>query len=465
MDREKKRRRQSYRVIASEIIMTLAVIVTVISLAFVVSGYWVNSDFKVERQGLLQISSVPTGAEVIIDDKAAWLQRTNTSKVLSSGKHTIKLKKDGYDSWSKTVEISEGLLYRIHYPRLFLLKREKEKILDISGITLASVSPNREMAIMINNTTEWKLINLDREKAEINKINISEYFSSASVAEGASVGLFGGEIISIDWAKDNSHVLFKVKNGEEIEWALIDVKNLKNSTNLTKEFGATFTDVRILDNSANSLLVVQNNNLHKIDVSGKAISAIIVDNVVSFDHFENEIAYIAKLDSEFEVGITKIGDSKLEKLETITDPAKILISKFYDDKYLTIIQNDNVNLFKEDDFSRIQEFRLSFVPEKMKVGHNGEFIIMFNGANIATLDMESTNIIEWSLGGERYGWLDDDMIYAVNGGELTVYDFDGLNHRVLASNVSGHFPVTITSDKWLYYISDDSLIREWLVEH
>ena len=57
MDREKTKRRQSLKVIISESIMVLAVIITVAVLAFVVSGYWVNSDFEVERQGMLQISS------------------------------------------------------------------------------------------------------------------------------------------------------------------------------------------------------------------------------------------------------------------------------------------------------------------------------------------------------------------------------------------------------------------------
>ena len=67
MDRTKQEKRQSLKVIISEVIMTLAVIITVTILALIVSGYWLNSDFEVERQGMLQISSVPTGASVNID--------------------------------------------------------------------------------------------------------------------------------------------------------------------------------------------------------------------------------------------------------------------------------------------------------------------------------------------------------------------------------------------------------------
>ena len=464
MDREKKRRRQSFKVIVSEILMTLAVVVTVIVLAFIVSGYWVNSDFEVERQGLLQVSSVPTGAEVVIDDESAWLQRTNTSKVLPSGTHKVELKKEGYDSWSKTIGISEGLLYRLHYPRLFLLKREKEKVLSLSGATFASVSPNRKTLLVANNTTEWELIDLDRENIEAKKINIAEYFSGVSMAEGATVGLFNSEILDADWAKDDNHILFKVRSGENAEWVLVDVRNLKNTINLTKEFGVNFSKVEILDNSANNLLIVQNSNLQRVDLSSKAISAVIVENIVSFDHFENEIAYVAKKDEGFVVGKTEINDNEPEILDYLASSARVLVSKFYDDKYITLVQGQTVTLYREDDYIKVQEFELSFVPESLKVGHNGEFIIMASGGSISTLDMEAMKTTEWSVDDAKYGWVDNDMIYAVKEGELSVYDFDGLNHRLLAKNVSEHFPTTITSDKWLYYFSDDYLVREWLIK-
>ena len=67
MDLERTRRRQSLKVIISEAIMVIAVILMVTILAFIVSGYWVGSDFKIERQGLLQVASVQTGANVEID--------------------------------------------------------------------------------------------------------------------------------------------------------------------------------------------------------------------------------------------------------------------------------------------------------------------------------------------------------------------------------------------------------------
>lgn len=466
MDREKTKRTQSLKIIISEAIMVIAVIITVIVLALAVSGYWLNSDFKVERQGLLQISSIPTGAAVEIDGESPWLQRTNTSKVLSSGTHTIKLSKDGYDTWSKTIDIREGLLYRIHYPRLFLKNRETESTVSLPDATFSTVSPDRNTLLATNNTTEWSVIKLSDEKIVPKPMDISKVFSGVTMPDDGSKGTFDDKIIQADWAKDNAHILIKTQNHE---WILLNVDNSKDSINLTKEFGIVFDEVEILNNSASSLLVSQGQSLRKIDVSNRQISAILAEKVISLDHYENEIVFVAEKDSDLQddknkytLGIIK-GDNKITELADLEESAKVVISRFYDDKYVTLLNKNQVKLYKEVELEEVKTFELPFTPQNIKVGHAGEFIIMDDGAKIATLDMEALDIIDWQAESASVQWLDDDMFYVISNGDLIVYDFDGLNRRVIANGVSSGFPATITEDKWLYYFSNGVLTREWLI--
>ena len=103
---------------------------------------------------------------------------------------------------------------------------------------------------------------------------------------------------------------------------------------------------------------------------------------------------------------------------------------------------------------------LTFIPEKHLAGHDGEFVVFYTNNQLATLDMESNQVVEWTVDGTNFDWLDTDMIYSVRDGELFVYDYDSLNRRSLAKNVSDRFPVVITSNKWLYYFSNDNLVRE-----
>lgn len=470
MDLERTKRRQSLKVIISEAIMVIAVILMVTVLAFIVSGYWVGSDFKIERQGLLQVASTPTGANVYIDGSSSWLQRTNTSKVLSSGEHKIVLTKDGYDSWQKTITITEGLLYRLNYPRLFLKNRQSEEVLKTVGVTAASVSQNRETILLLNGTTEWTLVNLNSDTVEYKKFDISKVFSAVSLADGATVGLFTGEVLSMDWDKDNAHILFKVASSTGTEWILVDVKNVANSINLTKIFGYDFEKVKIINNSSSALLATQNGNLHKIDLTNKSLSSILVEKVTDFSQYDNEVLVSAsEIESSdtaepYYIGLLNLGNNQFDKLTTSLVPVRVAFSRFYDNKYFTILANNKISIYQKDNFKELASFELEFTPETIKIGHGGEFIAFSAGNTIATVDMESLKLSEWKVeGNNNFGWLDGYMVYTVADGELIVYDYDGLNRKELSDNVSARFPVTITNNKWLYYFSDNNLMREWLI--
>ena len=468
MDLERIKRRQSLKVIISEAVMVIAVILMVTILAFIVSGYWVGSDFKIERQGLLQVSSIPTGANVEIDGASSWLQRTNTSKVLSSGEHKVVLTKDGYDSWAKTVSINEGLLYRLNYPRLFLKDRQPEEALEDISALMVSISRKHEAMLVVKDITNWDLVDLTSDPVTSRLLDVSKYFSTVGIADNAAAGLFTGKVLNCSWSGDDSHVLFKIDTGGGIEWVLIDVKNITNSINLTKSFRYDFDDIEIINDSSSQLLASQNHDLRKIDLSSRSVSSVLVEGVTDFNYHDNEVIFSAQKpgSDDYYIGILNLSNDKIMTFDVpvvLTSPVEVAISRFYDDKYIIIITNDAVLIFKREDFSSVASFELKFVPTQVKIGTDGGFILLNSGTNLATIDMESLSMLEWQIEGSNFGWLDDHMIYTVNNGELIVYDYDGINRRTLSKNVSARFPVTITDNKWLYYFSDNNLMREWLI--
>ncbi len=372
MDLEKQKRRQSLKVIISEAIMVLAVIITVTVLAFIVSGYWINSDFKVERQGMLQISSLPTGADVNIDgEDSSWLQRTNTSKVLASGEHVITLSKEGYDTWTKTVDVKEGLLYRLHYPRLFLKDREKTNIYDAIGTTEVFVSEDADTMLLYSGTVE-----------------------------------------------------------------ALDVKTLENPTTENK------TSAEHLDE------VVKEWTL--LELTANEPTAKPVDYRTLYDFFKKPEEKKPPKDQLKNFGLNA----------TFPATAELMFSKFFDDEYLTVLDASKVTIYKKGSEEPIFTTELTFTPTKHYAGHEGEFVVFYSGTQLATLDMESLSVTEWNVDGPEFDWLDSDMIYSVKDGELFVYDYDSLNRRSLAKNVSDRFPVVITNNKWMYYFSNDNLVRE-----
>ena len=78
--------------------------------------------------------------------------------------------------------------------------------------------------------------------------------------------------------------------------------------------------------------------------------------------------------------------------------------------------------------------------------------------------MEAESITEWVADSAEFGWIDDSLIYDIDTfGNLAVYDLDGLNRRIIADNATLH-TATITADKWLYYFSDNHLMRKLIAD-
>ena len=130
---------------------------------------------------------------------------------------------------------------------------------------------------------------------------------------------------------------------------------------------------------------------------------------------------------------------------------------------MTVVNGKQVEVFKRDNLEEAMlSYQLSFEPVNVKMERVGGFVVMNNDTVMATLDMESEKLSEWSIENAKFGWLDGDTIYVVVDDELVVYDFDGLNRIVVTKNVDSNYPAVIAGNKWLYYIKDNKLIREAL---
>lgn len=122
-ERVRRKRRQAIRALVAEVGMVLSIVAIVVVATLVAMGFFVGRDGKIEQSGLIQIHSMPTGASVELDG-ATLFSRTNLSRSMPAGEHQLKLSRDGYDSWSKTVKMYSGMLIRLYYPRLFLQDRK-----------------------------------------------------------------------------------------------------------------------------------------------------------------------------------------------------------------------------------------------------------------------------------------------------------------------------------------------------
>lgn len=446
MDLERRKLRQNIKVIIAEIFMVISVITMTFVLVFIVLGYWINSDLEIERSGLLQVSSFPTGANITVDHNT-WLTHTNTSRMIMSGKHEVKITKNGYDSWSKTVQISDGLLYRLFYPRLFLKNRVKESVLTLHDSNILSVSPKHESLLLNNQTKVWQWVKLNKPDITTEKIDLTSFLTSS--------------IKTLTWSPNETKVLANLANNE---WLLIDLNNPRDSINLSLVLEANFEQVQILDDDANNLLAIQKGNLRKIDVNKLLLTRALIKRVEHFYYSNDEVIFTATTEAgEPYIGTLDLRAESTQEILKTSKPALAIPIRFYDEKYLILAEEYKIKVLKRDNLETILTSTINFNPDQFKVHDKGEFVVFSHQGEIATLDMEEPRIVNWQLTNPEVNWLDDQMIYEIVAGELIVYDFDSLNRRIISNQVTSTQPAIITQNKWLYYVSTGELKREWLI--
>src|SRR5687768_2916972 len=93
------KRRVSYTFLSALII----VVGTLVAIQYAKGNYRATQEGFFQGTGLLSANSFPTAAQVLIDGKL--VTATDDNLYLNPGTYQVKIVKDGYSSWEKTLKI------------------------------------------------------------------------------------------------------------------------------------------------------------------------------------------------------------------------------------------------------------------------------------------------------------------------------------------------------------------------
>lgn len=492
MDFDEKKRRQLIRVIIAEVGMVLSVIAIVVVAVLAAMGFMISSNGAIEQSGLMQLHTMPTGATVQIDGNTLF-SRTNLSRTLTAGKHSLELTREGYDSWKKEINIHAGVLMRLYYPRLFLQNREVEmaKILTEEGLEFYAPSQNRNYILYAQKlAAEWKLLDMRGDEIKVVPLDLSgilpgmvELPSKQSGVTGKNIEThtyeFAGKIEKVVWSANEEKVLVKVTYEGVSEWVLVNLWNMAESLNITRTFGLGEVHVEMIDAAASQLYILDKHQLKRINTNDRVMSRVLLENVWSFASYGSSVIYLSDNDkSEQLVGVYRDdekGGTVIAKVPTGKN-VQIAISNYYDEDYLVYTVDDEVTVmygkipsYSEEGASLaelkelVAQKKLASVPEEVSVSPDGEYVVAQKAEQLMVLDLDMGDLYEYAAPSAELRWLDAGMIYALREGEIIVWDFDGTNQRNLSESQKEtdeeakaqllNAPVMITANnRWLYYL-------------
>lgn len=498
MDYEEKKRREFIRVLITEIGMVIATLAIVVVATLAAMGFFISSDGDIKQSGLMQLHSIPTGATVELDGNTLF-SRTNLSRTMSAGEHTIKLTRDNYDSWEKTITMRSGILMRLYYPRLFLQNRTPETVLSLpstinstkTSAKLAFYSPSRSgnyILYAFSGDPTWHLLDLRGDDVKHSTLDLSKILpdvtqpTKTTSAKSSDTPIWSGEVLTHAWSGNDEKLLLSLKTTSGTEWLLLNLRTPADSVNLTKLFGQSFAKLVIIDDAASRLYAFSDHQIRRIDVPSSTISKVLASNVNTFATNGANFIYLTEPISRDSGSVRQIATYKdnEDASVVITElPAStathIALARYYDEDYICYTSGTSLSILygalpssrsNNGDLRELKtllsDYELPFIPSSFTLSPDDSYLIAAHGKSQHITHLDHAETFTYDLISNSYGWLDPSLLYAIKDHEILVWDYDGTNQRNLSTSVTAKtsaldFPVTITANnRWLYYLSGTS---------
>jgi hypothetical protein len=199
-----------------------------------------------QATGLLSATSLPTGASVYINGELKTA--TDTTLNLTPGVYQVKIKKDGFAPWGKTLNIEPEVVTRTA-PLLFPTVPSMRAV-TFSEASLPTLSSDGSKIAYLS---ENKLYTLDLSESPLGLLNRESKLVSTTSLPPPNLGgggrQAGGGISSLEWSPDNKQILlFSTPSAYLADLTKQEVQPVLDLKALRKEWSNT-KDIRLSRNT------------------------------------------------------------------------------------------------------------------------------------------------------------------------------------------------------------------------
>lgn len=470
LDRNKQLR-QHILLYTGYVLLAIAITISALILVYQAYGFGIGKNGTVIQNGLIFFSSHPSPASIYIDNKLKP-QQTNTRMVLPAGIYDVKLTRDGYRDWQRTIELEGGSVEHFDYPFLFPKTLETEKVQSYTAEPgFLTQSPDRR----------WLLIQQPDNMAVFSLYDLKDPLKPAVTTLTVPDALLGKATASqawtlAEWADDNRHVLLQHSYDGKVEYILIDREEPAQSQNLNSAFGSLPSVITLRDKKYDQYYTYD-------EPTATLKSALLRDKTVE-PFLEHVLAY-KSYGSDTMLYVTDQGATQgkvLVRLKNGDDPAitvrtlpagsnyLIDLTKYSNTVYVGAgaTNSDKVYIYKDpagqvakqpaQSPSPVQVLHVSR-PNYLSFSNSAQFIVAEGDRHFGVYDFENqlgynyTAKLPLDPPQTHASWMDGNRLVFVSGGKLAVIDYDNANQQILMPAAS-NLPVAFSPDyKYVYALS------------
>lgn len=471
MYRPPSKRKQAIRHALIYTGMTLSVIALVTGIVFFILGFRFDADNgRLEQGALLQFATEPSGATIAVDGKTIT-PRTPAKYSVLAGEHTFRMSKDGYETWSKTLDVKAGTLTWLNYARLIPVNRPVETVESYSSLAGMITSPDGKMILSITDASRptMQLADIRSNDVKLSTVTLpAELYTDATTKDVSHTFTLGS------WDTGGRYVLVNHTYNGKSEWLVVDTRDVNASKNITRVLDIEITSPVFSGTNGSVVYALSAGDIRKLDLSAATISRSLVSGVTAFSLYDNTIITYEGKDAtdstKHVVGVYREGDSAPHVLRSVSVdvPLKIATSRYFNQDYVAIAEGSRIDILRgsypssssDDTTSLGIVSTVDFAPSTTHLSFSpkGDYVLAQTNASFVSYDVEHARVNRSIVGQDPSAkvsplrWIDDDHVWSDAEGQLTLREFDGANNTVISPAAMGFGSVISDNDTYMYSI-------------
>lgn len=463
-----KEHRNQLRLLLGYCLVALAIVGAALVLLYQAYGYQFNKEGEVIQNGLVFVSSQPSGSSIYMNNQL-YPSQTGTRVTVPAGKYDMKITRPGYRDWSRSIYVAGGDVQHFDYPFLVPTDLKPSAITELSDKPSLVTQSLDQRWILVNRPSEpgsFTLYDLKNPKLPVvTTISLpTDVFTPSDGAQSWALE---------EWANDNTHVVlehtYTSKNVSKTEYILLDRGTPANSVNLSYALNlAQGEELTLFNNRTQQVYVYDpsNKTLQRVNVSDGSLVSKLQHVLAYKTYADNKILYVSdesisgKATGD-EVSVVLQDGQQSYTLRTLPAgaPSYILnLAQYAGDWYVAAAASNDSSVYvyknpENETTTGLDAYpapwrRLDIAnPTYVSFSNNTQFLMAESGQRFVVYDLE--NVIQYPYTATapldqpqvHATWMDGDRLMYISNGQLVIFDYDYQNQQTLMPADAAFLPV------------------------
>lgn len=397
-------------------------------------GQGYGYDFKSGQfyiNGLLSLVSSPASATLFIDGKVTH-RLTPYHSTLKTGSFNLELRKDGFRTWSKKIDVLPFQVTSLD--TVFLIPNTIPTISltpNQTAINLVASRDRRHFAFIAGEARSVWVVGAEHDP--VTKV----YTPAAATADHPAE-----TIVAVSWSADSSHLLVRGDVGGAVVYNLVSAGG-GAPTNLSDLYKLDLTGLEFSSYDWRELYWSSAEGLRKLNLADKTVSAVLADKVSGFAFAGDRIVYVHTTPLGKAIwSMDRAGNNQKQLIEALADSAsyELVYVNHGVDALAVLPQGSAIATLYLDIYSANPVSKVvSKNAERISFSDNGRFLAFSNIDGFGVYDIEKNTLLKSGKIDHVscFRWFDSAHAVICRPNEVDIVELDGANLTKVADMIPG----------------------------